>query len=82
MPRFPKKEADIVALAEWLWRGLFGNHPVYPQPPVHPIWLNIKSAIYLTCRNDFIAAKGYLILFANTARQEAFFRRRWPGYCG
>jgi hypothetical protein len=39
MPRFPKKEADIVALAEWLWRGLFGNHPVYPQPPVHPIWL-------------------------------------------
>jgi hypothetical protein len=58
MPRFPKKEADIVALAEWLWRGLFGNHPVYPQPPVHPIWLRIKSMIYLARRNDFIAAKG------------------------
>lgn len=58
MPRFPKKEADIVALAEWLWRGLWGNRPVYPQPPVHPIWLRMKSMIYLARRNDFIAAQA------------------------
>ena len=58
MPRFPKKEADIVALAERLWWGLWGNRPVYPQPPVHPIFLRIKSMIYLACRNDFIAAKA------------------------
>lgn len=58
MPRFPKKEADIVALAERVWRGLFGNHPVYPQPPVHPITLRIKSMVYLARRNVFIAAKA------------------------
>ena len=58
MPRFPKKEADIVALAEWLWRGLWVNRPVYPQPPVPPIWLRVKSMIYFARRNDFIAAKA------------------------
>lgn len=58
MPRFPKKEADIVALAERLWWGLWDNRLVYPQPPVHPIWLRIKSMIYFARRNDFIAAKA------------------------
>lgn len=58
MPRFPKKEADIVALAERLWWGLWDNRLVYPQPPVHPIWLRIKSMICLARRNDFIAAKA------------------------
>jgi len=58
MPRFPKKEADIVALAERLWRGLWDNRLVYPRPPVHPMWLRRNNMIYLARRNDFIAAKA------------------------
>ena len=58
MPRFPKKEADIVALAEWLWRGLWGNRPVYPQPPVHPISLRFKAIIYSRYREDLIAKQA------------------------
>ena len=58
MPRFPKKEADIVALAEWLWRGLWGNRPVYPQPPVHPISLRFKAIIYSRYRENLIAKQA------------------------
>jgi hypothetical protein len=34
MPRFPKKEAQIAALAESSWRGLFDHAVFYPNPPV------------------------------------------------
>jgi hypothetical protein len=40
MPRFPKKQAEIAALAEPLRRGLLANRPVYPKPPIHPIYLH------------------------------------------
>ena len=70
MPRFPKKEADIVALAEWLWRGLWGNRPVYPQPPVHPISLRFKAIIYSRYRENLIA-KQAVAEAATTAKTEA-----------
>ena len=35
-----------------------GQPPCISQPPVHPIWLRVKSMIYLARRNDFIAAKA------------------------
>jgi hypothetical protein len=33
MARFPRQEADIIALAERLWKGLVDNTAVYPNPP-------------------------------------------------
>lgn len=58
MARFPKKEAEVVALAERLWRGLLDNNSTYPTPPVHPMLIRIKSMIYLSRRNNFIAAQA------------------------
>ena len=58
MPRFPKKEADIVALAERLWSGLFSNRLVYPQPPIRPISLRGKAIMYMNARNVLITAKA------------------------
>ena len=58
MPRFPKKEAEIAALAERLWRGLWTNLPVYPKPPVHFILLRFKSLIYKNRRDGFLAKKA------------------------
>lgn len=56
MPRFPKKEAEIVALAEQLWRGLWANRPTYQRPPVHPILILIHSLQYRN-RREFAIAK-------------------------
>ena len=56
MPRFPKKEAEIVALAEQLWRGLWVNRPTYQRPPVHPILILIHSLQYRN-RREFAIAK-------------------------
>ena len=58
MPRFPKKEADIAALADWLWRGLWSNHPIYANPPVHPISLRFKAMIYRRYRENLIAKQA------------------------
>ncbi len=45
MARFPKKEAQIAALAEQLWRGLLDNNAIFSQPPVHPILIRIRKII-------------------------------------
>jgi len=70
MPRFPNKEVGIVALAEWLWRGLWVNRPVYPQPPVHPISLRFKAIIYSRYRENLIA-KQAAAEQTTTAKNEA-----------
>jgi len=70
MPRFPKKEAEIVALAERLWRGLWSNRPIYPNPPVHPISLRFKAIIYRRYRENLIA-KQAAAKQATTAKDEA-----------
>ena len=58
MPRFPKKEAEVAALAENLWRGLWTNRPIYQQPPVHPLGLQFRRIIYLNSRGTFLAARA------------------------
>ena len=69
MARFPKKEAEIVALAERLWRGLLDNASIYPQPPVSPWLIRIKNIIYSSRRDNFIA-KQAAAEQATTAKDE------------
>ncbi len=45
MPRFPKSQAPIAALAEQLWRGLLDNNAIFSQPPVHPMAIRIRKLI-------------------------------------
>ena len=70
MARFPKKEAEIVALAERLWRGLLDNNSTYPNPPVHPISLRFKAIIYRRQRENLIA-KQAAAEDATTTKDEA-----------
>jgi len=58
MPRFPKKEAQIAALAERLWRGIGSNRPIYPKPPVHPILIRMRKIIYQSRHDNFLAAQA------------------------
>jgi hypothetical protein len=58
MARFPKKEAEIAALAEQLYRGLLDNNPTFPQPPVHPMLLRMKKLTYQSRHNNFMAARA------------------------
>ena len=58
MARFPKKEAQIAALAEQLWRGLLDNNAIFSQPPVHPIWIRIRKLIYQSRHDNFLAASA------------------------
>jgi len=69
MPRFPKTEAEIVALAERLWRGLLDNNAVFPHPPVHPILIRIKTLTYRSRRGNFLAARAAAEA-ATTAKDE------------
>ena len=55
MARFPKKEPEIVALAERLWQGLWDNNSTYPAPPRHPFFLRFKMLIYKNRRGTAIA---------------------------
>ena len=71
MPRLPKKEAEIVALAERLWSGLWSNRPtIYPNPPVHPISLRFKAMIYRHYRENSIA-KQAAVEAATATKDEA-----------
>jgi len=58
MAVFPKKEAEIAALAEQLWRGLLDNNAVFPAPPVHPILIRIRKLIYQSRHDNFLAARA------------------------
>ena len=58
MPRFPKREAQIAALAEQLWRGLLDNNAIFSQPPVHPILIRIRKLIYQSRHGNFLAAQA------------------------
>ena len=58
MARFPKKEAQIAALAELVSRGLLDNNAVFPAPPVHPILIRIKKLTYQSRHNAFLAARA------------------------
>ena len=58
MARFPKKEPEIVALAEQLWRGLWDNNSTYPAPPRHPFFLRFKMLIFKNRRGTAIAEQA------------------------
>ncbi len=64
MPRFPKNQADISALAGLLWRGLLGNNAVFPAPPV--LWYIIMAK-----RNQFVTVRDSA-LSARAAAEAAF----------
>ncbi len=58
MPRFPKREAQIAALAEQLWRGLLDNNAVFPAPPVQPVLIRFGKIIYQSQHDNFLAAQA------------------------
>lgn len=58
MPRFPEKEAKIVALADRMADGLLRNRSIYPYPPIHPLDLHIMRRAYLNRRDDLIAKQA------------------------
>ncbi len=64
MPRFPKNQADISALAGLLWRGLLGNNAIFPAPPV--LWYIIMAK-----RNQFVTVRD-IALSARAAAEAAF----------
>jgi hypothetical protein len=70
MPRFPKKESEIITLADRLWRGLWSNRPIYPKPPIHPIVLGMKSLVYKN-RCEVLLAKKAHAETATTAKDDA-----------
>lgn len=46
MPRFPKKQAQIAALAKQMWNDLWSNQAVFPHPLVQSMLIRIKKLIY------------------------------------
>ena len=58
MARFPRTEAEIVALARPMVRGLTDNADTYPAPPVAPLDLSALISAYTTAKNDAIAAQA------------------------
>ncbi len=70
MARFPKAEADIVALAQAMESGLADNAAVYPAPPVVPLGLSALISAYTTAKNVAIAAQA-AAEEATTSKDEA-----------
>jgi len=58
MPRFPKSEPEIMALAERLVSGFRSNLALFPAPPVIWVLLNMKKVLFFTKRNNAIAAQA------------------------
>ncbi len=56
MARFPKSEAEILALANDMQAGLAANAAVFPAPPVAPADLQTAMATYITARDAAVAA--------------------------
>jgi len=58
MPRFPKNQADIAALAGLLWRGLLDNPAVFPAPPVPWYSIMTKRNQFATVRDSALSARA------------------------
>ena len=58
MARFPKAEAEIVALSQAMVSGLTANAAIYPAPPVAPVDLTALVSTYTTAKNAAIAAQA------------------------
>lgn len=70
MARFPRTEAEIVALAEAMVSGLTANAAIYPAPPVAPLDLTSLMNGYTTAKNAAIAAQA-AAEDATTSKDEA-----------
>ncbi len=51
MARFPRTEAEVIALAEAMITGLTSNAVLYPAPPVAVLDLTAAKAAYTTALN-------------------------------
>ena len=71
MARFPRTEAEVVALAEAMITGLTPNAVLYPAPPVAVLDLTAAKTAYITALNAAIAARA-VAEAATTAKDEAF----------
>ena len=71
MARFPRTEAEVVALAEAMITGLTANAVLYPAPPVAVLDLTAAKTAYITALNAAIAARA-VAEAATTAKDEAF----------
>ena len=60
MPRFPKKEAEIKVLAARMFRGLWDNQPIYPNPPLNPAFLATAMNAFTVAGLNSVAAKAAL----------------------
>lgn len=69
MARFPRTEAEVVALAEAMETGLTTNAVIYPAPPVAPLDLTTLKNNYITASNAAIAARAAAEA-ATTAKDE------------
>ena len=58
MARFPRTEAEVIALAEAMITGLTANAVLYPAPPVAVLDLTAAKTAYITALNAAIAAKA------------------------
>ena len=58
MARFPRTEAEVIALAQSIVSGLTANAVVYPAPPVTPLALGALVSAYTTAKNAAIAAQA------------------------
>jgi len=58
MPRFPKKEAEIQALAMNIVLGLWNNQPIYPDPSIGVMSLSNKVNSCMNEKNDAIAKQA------------------------
>ena len=58
MARFPRTEAEVVALAEAMRSGLNDNVAVYPAPPVVVADLTALISTYTSAKNAAIAAQA------------------------
>ena len=58
MARFPRTEAEVVALAQAMKGGLTDNAAIYPAPPVLPADLTTLVNTYTSVKNTAIAAQA------------------------
>jgi len=58
MPRFPKKEAEIVALAKLMKAGLKDNVPIFPAPPVNWVVIDIIRNLFIISSNNAMSASA------------------------
>ena len=58
MARFPRTEAEIVALAQDIIGGLTANSATYPAPPTAPADLQALLDSFVTLSDDAVAARA------------------------